>query len=69
MVHWYFEPGVLLSKEGRTEPIQESISSWQKETRLLAGIKKHPVTLNAAAQLDTRHCYHGQLTDAITATD
>lgn len=46
-----------------------SIPGWQKETRLIAGVKRHPVILNATAQLDARHCYQGKLTHAITAVD
>lgn len=68
-VHGYFEPGILLIKDGRPGQIDESIPAGQKETRLVAGVKKHPVFLNAAAQLNARHRYQGQMTGAITARD
>lgn len=31
MVHWYFEPGILLSKEGKSGQIHESVHSWLAE--------------------------------------
>ncbi|RMC05042.1 hypothetical protein DUI87_18223 [Hirundo rustica rustica] len=66
---WYIDILDQGHFKAKREGQDKYIPSWQKETRLVAGVKKHPVILNATAQMDTRHFYQGQLADAITAID